>query len=57
MKKQRWLISWIGNADHECAEGKRGVESGPIATALLAEGRFDRIHLLTNYPHQRSKRY
>ena len=55
--KRRWLISWVGAADHECAESKRGADLGPVATALLADPGFDRIHLLTNYDLNRSREY
>lgn len=55
--QQRWLISWIGAADHECAESKRGADLGPIATALQGKQRYDRIYLLTNYDFERSKNY
>ncbi|ESS14735.1 Transcriptional regulatory protein ZraR [Betaproteobacteria bacterium MOLA814] len=57
MTNQTWLITWIGAADHECAEAKRGSDLGPIATALLGEKRYDRIYLLTNYDFDRSKSY
>jgi len=52
-----WLIAWIGAADHECAESKRGSDLGPVATALQGKKRYDRIYLLTNYDFDRSKRY
>ena len=55
--KQSWLISWIGAADHECAESKRGSDLGPIATALHDKKHYDRIYLLTNYDFDRSKSY
>ena len=55
---QSWLISWVGNADHEAAEGKRANELGPIASALrLHQPVFDRIVLLTNYDYERTRRY
>ena len=57
MDKQRWLVSWIGNADHEAAEGTRPEQVGPIATALQGRTRFDRVILLTNYPKPRSQKY
>ncbi len=57
MINQYWLITWIGAADHECAEAKRGSDLGPIATALRGEKRYDRIYLLTNYDFDRSKNY
>jgi hypothetical protein len=56
-KSQSWLVSWIGAADHECVEAKRGSDLGPIATALRGEKRYDRIYLLTNYDFDRSKSY
>jgi DNA-binding NtrC family response regulator len=55
--QERWLVSWIGNTDHECAEGHRSDEVGPIATALQAGPHYQRVHLLTNYPHERSLAY
>ena len=54
---QSWLISWVGFADHECAEGKSGDDLGPIATALKDKNRYDRVYLLTNYDFDRSKSY
>ena len=57
MINQYWLIAWIGAADHECSEAKRGSDLGPIATALLGKIRYDRIYLLTNYDFDRSKNY
>ena len=57
MKVDSWLVAWIGTADHECAEAKRGSDLGPIATALLGEKRYDRVYLLTNYDFDRSKSY
>jgi DNA-binding NtrC family response regulator len=56
-KISRWFVSWIGAADHESSESKRGSDIGPIATALCAEKRYDRIYLLTNYDFDRSKKY
>ena len=55
--KKSWLIAWIGAADHESAEAKRGRDLGPIATALLGENRYDRVYLLTNYDFDRSRAY
>ncbi len=55
--QERWLVSWIGNTDHECAEGRRREEVGPIATALQAGPHYQRVHLLTNYPYERSLAY
>ncbi|MCZ8112684.1 MAG: RNA repair transcriptional activator RtcR family protein [Betaproteobacteria bacterium] len=58
MSTQRWLVSWIGRTDHEAAESTRGPELGPIATAVKNGSRaYDRIYLLTNYPHDRSLAY
>ncbi len=50
-------MSWIGNADHQAAEGGSPSGEGPIATALTHAPRFDRVYLLTNYPHERSAAY
>ena len=52
-----WLISWVGETDHQCAEGKRQGELGPIATALKGDKRYDRVYLLTNYNFDRSKAF
>lgn len=57
MQKESWLISWVGEADHQCAEGKREGELGPIAVALKQHGHFDKVHLLTNYDFERSRAY
>ncbi len=57
MHKKSWLVSWIGETDHQCSEGKRGNELGPIASALTPHGRFDKIWLLTNYDFARSQAY
>lgn len=58
MGKQSWMISWVGSADHESAEGKRGSELGPIASAIrVHEPAFDKIILLTNYDFERTRRY
>lgn len=57
MNSKRWLISWIGKTDHDCAEGRNGGDIGPIASAIKALPAFDRIYLLTNYEHERSKKY
>ena len=57
MHKKSWLVSWIGETDHQCSEGKRGNELGPIASALTPHGRFDKIRLLTNYDFARSQAY
>ena len=55
--KKSWLIAWIGAADQESAESKRGTDLGPIATALLGEHRYDRVYLLTNDNFDRSRAY
>ncbi len=57
MTNKQWLISWIGNADHQASEGASASGEGPIATALTHAPRFDRVCLLTNYPHERSAAY
>lgn len=54
MSKKSWLISWVGKADHDCAEGG-GL--GPIASAIKAHSPFDKICLLTNYEFERTKAY
>lgn len=53
---EKWLISWIGETDHKAAEGALPGDIGPIASALQHE-HFDRVHLLTNYGHERSAPY
>lgn len=58
MTQKHWLISWIGETDHLASEGQlKNNGIGPIATALQGEKRFDRVYLLTNYPHARSLKY
>lgn len=57
MRKESWLVSWVGETDHRCAEGTLGGDLGPIASAVSACASFDRIHLLTNYRFERSKSY
>ncbi|RZI85132.1 MAG: sigma-54-dependent Fis family transcriptional regulator [Rubrivivax sp.] len=57
MKPAAWLISWIGDTDHRCAEGKLAGQVGPIAMALQGSKRYDRVYLLTNYEHARSQEY
>ena len=52
-----WLISWIGESDHRAAEGTLVDGYGPIANALLSETHYDRVFLLTNYPHERSVKF
>jgi DNA-binding NtrC family response regulator len=55
--KARWLVGWIGKTDHEAAEGQLGGDIGPIAAALQSDPGYDRVYLLTNYPHERSLSY
>ena len=57
MAAKRWLVGWIGGTDHDAAEGRLKGDSGPIAAALLSGEKFDRVYLLTNYPHERSVAY
>ena len=57
MKSKSWLVAWIGAADHECAESKRGADLGPIATALLGQPLYDRVYLLSNYDFERSRNF
>lgn len=57
MVGKKWLISWIGNADHLASEGGSASSDGPIATALTNSPKFDRVCLLTNYAHERSAAY
>lgn len=54
---KKWLICWIGDADHEAAEGIQGDNLGPIAQALQGETHYERVHLLTSRPLVRSKNY
>jgi DNA-binding NtrC family response regulator len=56
-KSGRWFISWIGAADHDSSESRRGSDIGPIATALFADEHYDRVYLLTNYDFDRSKSF
>jgi transcriptional regulator with PAS, ATPase and Fis domain len=56
MKRESWLISWIGAADLKCAENE-GDELGPIGSAVAAPANYDRIHLLTNYSFEHSHAY
>lgn len=57
MIKKSWLISWVGKADHDCAEGARGNDLGPVASSIKAHAPFDKICLLTNYEFDRTKAY
>lgn len=56
-KTESWLIAWVGETDHQCAEGRREGEFGPIATALKLGKKYDRVHLLTNYKFERSSAF
>jgi transcriptional regulator with PAS, ATPase and Fis domain len=57
MTSSRWLIAWLGGADHKAAEGQHEDDIGPVAAALRTDPGYDRVYLLTNYPHERSVRY
>lgn len=57
MALKSWLVSWIGDTDHRCAEGLVQGQLGPIASAVKLHPAFDRVHLLTNYDHARSAAY
>ena len=57
MTQESWLFAWIGAADHQAAEADDRERPGPIASALLAHVRFDRVVLLTNYGFERSRPY
>jgi DNA-binding NtrC family response regulator len=57
MTQARWLVAWIGGTDHEAAEGRLKGDLGPIAAALQVPGGYDKVYLLTNYDHERSRRY
>jgi transcriptional regulator with PAS, ATPase and Fis domain len=57
MSKKSWLISWVGKTDHDCAEGARGDDLGPIASAIKSHAPFDKICLLTNYEFDLTKAY
>ncbi|WP_284446559.1 sigma-54 interaction domain-containing protein [Fluviibacter phosphoraccumulans] len=57
MSKESWLISWVGKADHDCAEGARGSDLGPVASAVKTHAPFDKIYLLTNYEFDRTEAY
>lgn len=54
---KRWLVAWVGNADRDAAEGRTPEGVGPIASAVAADGAYDRIYLLTNRDHERAVRY
>ncbi|MEM5434711.1 sigma-54 dependent transcriptional regulator [Paraburkholderia diazotrophica] len=56
MTRESWLVCWIGESDHKCAERVTG-DRGPIASALAGPKKYDRIYLLTNYPFERSRAY
>lgn len=61
MENKKWLISWIGKADHIASgvevnreparESDADTGEGPIATALLSSTHYDKVCLLTNYGH------
>ncbi|AZN35488.1 sigma-54 interaction domain-containing protein [Iodobacter ciconiae] len=56
--QKKWLISWIGETDHKAAEGTLRDGVGPVANALMDSSvKYDCIHLLTNYPHERSVQF
>lgn len=55
--EERWLVAWIGGTDHDAAEGRLKGDVGPIAAALQVREKFDKVYLLTNYPHDRSVAY
>lgn len=58
--KQKWLISWVGEADLRASEGSLpNGGTGPIAGALLdvSAPKFDKIHLLTNYDFDRTVKF
>lgn len=57
MSKKSWLISWVGKADHDCAESARGNDLGPVASSIKDHAPFDKICLLTNYEFDRTKAY
>ena len=53
MANQKWLISWIGEADKKAPSGAGSRELGPIAGALLhGNVRYDRVCLLNNFDHE-----
>ena len=53
MANQKWLISWIGEADKKAPSGAGSGELGPIAGALLhGNVRYDRVCLLNNVDHE-----
>lgn len=57
MKRKQWLISWIGSTDLTASEKKNTEDKGPVFGALQESVRFDRVCLLTNYPHERSAKF
>jgi len=57
MERKKWLISWIGKADHAASQGSEQSGLGPLASALLAGHRYDRICLLTNYSYELSTKF
>lgn len=57
---KKWLISWVGDTDLRASKGKLAAgQLGPIASALADQnlGKFDKIHLLTNYDFDESKKF
>jgi DNA-binding NtrC family response regulator len=50
-------MAWIGATDHDAADGRLKGDAGPIAAALQARERYDKLYLLTNYAHERSVAY
>ena len=50
MGRKRWLGAGSATPITKPPEGTRPEHPGPIATALKAADRFDRVVLLTNYP-------
>lgn len=50
MKSENWLVTWVGQTDHDAAKGQTSVGLGPVASALTqSKYAFDRVCLLTNY--------
>ncbi|MEY4977740.1 MAG: hypothetical protein RLZZ352_10 [Pseudomonadota bacterium] len=53
---KRWLVTWVGQTDHDAVKADSKTGLGPVATAL-AQRSFDRVCLLTNYGLQVSTPY
>lgn len=51
------MWAWIGATDLGAAEEHLKGNTGPIAEALLSGDTYDRVYLLSNYEHERTKRY